>query len=181
MERLVGLEQFTQAIDLYSQAREGRYYHYTKRLMMIYRNVMWCLENDIQEADLDSAELGYEHINQALEILACTMEDDTHFTTLQDQCRSMLFTHALILIIDKALAALKKYPGSGEKYFEIINNTYILQYPYSEDELLAAMNISRSTFYREKRRALSLLGVILWGYTLPAILHSVGDTQLTLN
>jgi len=50
---------------------------------------------------------------------------------------------------------------------------YLLKYNYSEDEMMEALNISRSTLYREKKRALSLLGVILWGYMLPGIMRSI--------
>ncbi len=170
MDKTMSLEKLKEAMDLGSQARHARYYHNAKRLIKVYRSIMWCLENDINDVELQSAEMGYEHIHQALELLACSMEDDAHIQRLQDKCKSMLFTRALILITDKALLALKSYPDDGEKYFEIINRSYILQSPYSENELLDTMQISRRTLYRTKKMAISLLGVILWGYMIPVLL-----------
>jgi hypothetical protein len=43
---------------------------------------------------------------------------------------------------------------------------------YSESEILESMNISRSTFFREKKKAVTLLGVILWGFVIPDIKKS---------
>ncbi len=42
-----------------------------------------------------------------------------------------------------------------------------------EDELLSVLNISRTTLYREKRRAIEMLGVVLWGFILPDFLKAI--------
>lgn len=44
---------------------------------------------------------------------------------------------------------------------------YILNNRYSENEMLEYLNIGRTTFYREKKDAIHMLGVILWGFLIP--------------
>jgi hypothetical protein len=52
-------------------------------------------------------------------------------------------------------------------YFDLLNKKYIIKYGYSDQELMESLDLTRSTFYRYKRYATHLLGVILWGYVLP--------------
>lgn len=179
MEGAMKMDELRQALDLHVKAKDARYYHNAKALLKIYRGILWQLQNNISDAELESLDLGYGHIHQALDLLAAGMDDGQGLIRLQEQCKSMLFTRALISLTDKALVSLKQYPKGGERYFDLLNRLYILEYPYTENELLDAMNISRRTLYREKKTALSMFGAILWGLMLPAILSGMDDTWMT--
>ena len=169
-ERKDELDIYRQSADLVRQAKTGRYYHNAKKLAETYRGVMWGLEHTYTEAQGICVGLGYEGILEALDYLEEGLSDELQSLRLDDSARSLLFTHSLIKLVDRAMLALKEYPGCGEAYYELIQRLYFLKYSYTEDEMLDTLGISRSTFYRKKKEALSLLGMILWGYMLPGII-----------
>jgi hypothetical protein len=129
MEGTMNKDELWQALDLRRHARDARYYHNAKALLRIYRGILWQLHNNINDAELESIDLGYGHIHQALDLLAAGMDDEHGLIRLQEQCKSMLFTRALVLLTDKALVSLKEYPKGGDRYFDLLNRLYILSYP----------------------------------------------------
>ena len=181
MPGVLDFQQLSERMDLKKQAQNERYYHSAKKLVEIYGSVMWGLEYSYGETQAACVGMGYEDIREALDFLEDGFSDSLQGLRLDDTVRSMLFTNGLVKLVDRAMCALKAYPKCGERYFDIINRMYLIKYAYSEDEMMEALNVSRSTFYREKKRALSLLGVVLWGYMLPAVLHSLRDIEMILD
>ena len=151
------------------QVADNKYYHNAKKLISIYREVSWGLQYNLGEMTDICAGMGYTGIEEAL----CFLDDGINSSAihcLEDRAHSMQATALLVKITENALLALREYPNQGEQYYDILNYIYIARYPLSESELLEDMNISRSTYFRLKRRSLSLLGAIIWGYMLPQIL-----------
>jgi hypothetical protein len=112
----------------------------------------------------------YDLINSLIDI-------DTQMDKLRFERRmqSIEESKSLIEIIDRSLAMLKNYPDNGERLFEILQNSYSInkKEKVKEDELLNILNISRTTLYREKRRAIEMLGVVLWGFVIPDFLKAL--------
>lgn len=52
---------------------------------------------------------------------------------------------------------------------------YIINYRYSENEMLEYLNIGRTTFYKEKKESVHMLGVILWGFIIPDLNGKQGE------
>ena len=152
-----------------AQVSDNKYYHNAKKLISIYREVSWGLQYDLGEMADVCKELGYTGIEEALYLF----DDDINSATISrigDRTLSMQVTAVLMKVTENALIALREYPDHGEQYYNILNCIYISRFPLSEGELLEDMNISRSTYYRLKKKALSLLGAIIWGYMLPQII-----------
>jgi AraC-like DNA-binding protein len=80
---------------------------------------------------------------------------------------------SLIEFVDRALNKLKRYPDNGDLYFHLIRKLYVNNHSFKldEEDLLEELHISRSTFYREKKKAITLFGVTLWGFALNGILN----------
>ena len=91
---------------------------------------------------------------------------------IESRLQSIEDSKSILELIDRALVLLKNYPNDGEKYYEILSKSYLVFVKYSESEILESMNISRSTFFRDKKKAVTLLGVILWGFVIPDIKKS---------
>ncbi len=51
-------------------------------------------------------------------------------------------------------------------------------YQYSDQELMASLNLERTTFYKRKKEAINLLGTILWGYILPEMIDATWGAYL---
>ena len=52
-------------------------------------------------------------------------------------------------------------------------------FKFGEEELLEDLHISRSTFYRDKKKATTLFGVVLWGFALQNVL--IADKRQNLD
>ena len=155
--------------------------HNTKELLKVYGKVVWCLEHSMNEMESECIECGYESLFDALSFLSSCIDCELDTLHLEERTHSMLFTGALVEIINKALFILKDYPGKGDRYFEIINKMHILKYRYSEEEILNFLQISRRSLYREKKEAMNLLGVILWGFLIPDLMESLRGTNSAPN
>jgi len=150
---------------------DSKYYHNAKKLVEIYREVSWGLQYTLDEMKEACADMGYVDVEEALSFMEDGSVDRRSTQALEDRAMSLRLTGVLVRITESALAALGDYPHHGEQYFDILNSIYFVKYPLSENDLLVEMDISRSTFYRLKKRALSLLGAIIWGYLLPQIME----------
>lgn len=152
--------------------------HQTKLLLTLYRQVVWSVERDLYEIDVTANDFGSRRIQDLVNYLSFDFEDDINKNAIEDRLKSLADTRDLIIVIDKALCRLKTYPLHGELYFDIINRKYIIMYQYSDQELMASLNLERTTFYKRKKEAINLLGTILWGYILPEMIDATWGTYL---
>jgi hypothetical protein len=164
---MVNNQVFNSVIKIKKDASDHVYYHNARKLVEIYRSVTWGLQYNFDEMTDACKDMGYSDIEEAL----CFVEDGTvdgnAIRYMEDRTLSMKYTNLLVYIIERALLALRDYPDKGEYYYSLLYQTYFAKYPLEEIDLLEEMNISRSTFYRAKKKAVSLLGAIIWGYMLP--------------
>lgn len=62
---------------------------------------------------------------------------------------------------------MTEYPDCGEVYADILRKCYLSKKTYKESEILTLLEMERSTYYDKKKIAISLFGVVMWGYILP--------------
>lgn len=96
---------------------------------------------------------------------------------LHEQLEDTEASKVIIEIINAAMFKLATYPNKGEQYHEILKTTYFSEKKYSENEILDILKLSRSTYFRQRKKAISLFGVILWGYVLPEFISNNGVGQ----
>lgn len=66
----------------------------------------------------------------------------------------------LVDLVDKALLKLHAYPNLGELYFNILTTQYIYKVKYTDAELIETLSIERTQYYKRKKEAVNLFGVI---------------------
>lgn len=164
------LEKLSQMYNLKNQGND-RVYHNTKLLLQLYSKVMWRMSNAIMEMEtecyLSSGNNLFEVVNTLIDV-----DPRVDQLRLESRLQSIEDSKSIIELIDRALLLLKSYPDKGPIFFEILNKSYLVFIKYSETEILEDLNMSRSTYYREKKKAVTLLGVILWGFVIPDIKES---------
>lgn len=143
-------------------------YHNTKLLLTLYGKVVWRINNDIQMVKEECAYGVQRDLNNLIDNLV-DVELFISRSRLESRLESIENSKSLITLIDKSLAMMKSYPDVGEKYYEILYKTYISCYKLTTDEMIEYLAMSRSTYFREKKRAVNLLGTILWGYLIPKL------------
>lgn len=168
---LINNQQLAYSID---RTNNGRVYHQAKLLLELYSKVLWRLGESLDELDEECCETDNKHLFDLIDSLidVDTQIDKNRF---EHRMQSIEESKSLIELVDRAMAKLKKYPENGELYFQILNRVYIASQSFKPDdeELLEILHISRSTFYREKKKAIKLFGAILWGFALSDVLNAV--------
>lgn len=151
---------------------DDKAYHNAKALLKVYSNVVWSLGESVAALQEETFEVAdselFNYVNCLMDI--DTRVNEEHF---KSKLQSVAETNCMVELINRALIKLRNYPREGDRYFEIINKSFLVKYKYSETEILEALDMSRATFYRDKKRAISLLGVILWGFIIPEILKTL--------
>ena len=154
-------------LDLKKHCNE-KVYHNADRLLRLYKKVNWRLSHSLHEMEEDCQNIGNKHLKQAINELL-DMDTEMDSLNLDERLESISVSYQIIEIINRSLVMLKEYPNYGEQYFDIINKMYILGYPCTESEILDDLHIGRTTYYKYKKTAISMLGVILWGFVIPEL------------
>lgn len=139
---------------------------------MIYRKVVWRVEEAICEVNDAAYEFGSKRITNLVDFLSFGLD---YFDGIKDKkaieerLMNIAESKSMIEIVDKALIKLRTHPDNGEIYFNIITSSYINKKKLTDDQIRRKYHISPSTYYRYKKKAINLMGVILWGYILPSL------------
>jgi len=176
------LLQLQQMVNM-ERTIDAKKFHNAKLLLKLYKDVVWRTEENLRDLDSKVYSLGGRRLSELIDFLSIGFDTEIDRQRIEEKLCSIIETKYLVEIVDKALMKLKSYPDRGEQYFEIIYKQYIIKYSYGESDLLESLNMDRSTFYRRKREAINLIGIILWGYVLPALreLWATVDTHMTLD
>ena len=149
-------------------------YHNARLLLEIYSKVLWRLEESLEDLDTECFETDNKHLFDLIDSLI-DVDTNVNEYRFERRMQSIEESKSLIEFVDRALNKLKRYPGNGNLYFQIISKLYVnnQSFKFDEEDLLEELHISRSTFYREKKKAITLFGVTLWGFALNGILNQV--------
>lgn len=145
-----------------SISKEKVLYNKTKVLLRHYRKAVWSIKERIIDTELDYFNLGGYRLNEALEYLDEYATNINKKKLEEDVC-SLFKSKYLIDIVDKGLSKIKKYPECGKELYRVLYYSYIHNEMYPEDKILDTVNYERTTYYKKRRRAISLLGTAIWG------------------
>ena len=163
---------------------EKWYFHNTKELLKKYRQVMMCVGEN-----LDEIEANINDIGDRFAILAefTRIEDiDLSEIKLENHLRCMERTRQMIILINSAIAKLRKYDINGEEFYWILYLKYICDNSEkckNDMDIIDKMcdegiPISTSTFYRRHNMAIDALSNILWGYTTKESLKIMNNVKV---
>lgn len=156
------LREVTASYDLCSQADE-HVYHNTKALLELYSKVLWRIKVSLEEMDQECRESTDKKLTDLINSMV-DIDPRINQKRLNSRLQSIEESKSILDFIDLSMKQLKAYPDEGEKYFEILDCIYIQRRLKSVEKLAEHYNISRSTMYREKSKAIKMFGVILWGF-----------------
>jgi hypothetical protein len=64
-------------------------------------------------------------------------------------------------------------------YPQPYSKQYINMVKHTDAELIDTLNIERTQYYKRKKEAINLFGIILWGYIIPPIRDYLSETDIT--
>lgn len=158
-------------------------YHNAKLLLRIYASAVWNTRDAVDELLCSYSETYQSSDIAALECLV-TMYDGNSVKQLENKLRCVAQNKIIIDIVERNMLHVREYPFHGKLYYNILNKSYFVKYPYTESEIMDSLNLSRSTYYRRRKDAITTFGVSMWGYMLPNVLReikSAGETFLRQN
>lgn len=153
--------------QLRAQERRSKYYQNTKKMLEIYRKTKWSIAYKIAQAaepDIKTTDIFTHNIDKlSQEFHNCYYDDKNTNYMMQ----STAISNKLIKRIDESLECLKNMPAHGEMYYQLLYYTYIsdefMDLKLNMDKVLNKLNISKSTYYTEKNKAIDELSLIIWG------------------
>lgn len=153
-------------------------YHNTKLLLSIYSSAVWNTRDTVDEL-LNSYSEAYDGGDiAALECLV-SMYEGNSVRQLESRLRCVVQNKIMIDIVEKNMLHVREYPYHGELYYNILNKNYFVRHPYTETEILEALCLSRSTYYRRRKDAITTFGISMWGYMLPQVLRKMKSYRET--
>lgn len=149
-----------------SEEEKKEVYQNAKLLLEQYGTVRWRLNQDVNEMntviknDLDTDLFCY------IDVLA-DIDVSQKSKRLKRRLSSLENSKSMICMVDKAVKLLKSYPIKGDLYFHLILDRYLNEKPKKVERILNDYDISRRTYYRDVHKATEIIGIILWGFTIP--------------
>jgi len=145
----------------------------TKLLLNLYSKLQWRVEKS--SVTKGSSPVGAAEAKQMNTFILSLLNSNTETNKLECSIQNIENSKSLTILVDKALEMLKNHPDNGERLYTIISSKYsrCKADRLTELELTCRLNISRSMLYREKKRAVCLLGKTLWGFVLPDFLQAI--------
>ena len=107
-----------------------------------------------------------EKINDAISYLEnldcneCDVEIEKNLKPLYDTC-------IMNDILSYTYMKVQGFPYGGKLYYDIIKMLYIETSPNSFDDVRSNYAMSRPTFYRKRKEALVVFGIVLWSMAIP--------------
>lgn len=65
-------------------------------------------------------------------------------------------------IVDKVFNVMKTFDDNGSDYVFIIEKYYMAENPFDDVDVQVELEITRSYYYRMKKAAITLFGILLW-------------------
>lgn len=157
---------------------EKEIYEKAKLLLEIYRDVCWDtaeFANQVRESMSWELEYCSHDLSSALmylEEFAPTEQKDRFTKKIQN----LFEVKWMIEIVDSAMVKVKDFPLNGDLYFDILSMNYLSSFSYTEADMLDALSIERSQFYRRKREAIKVFGLSIWGGQIEEFKKIIGET-----
>lgn len=151
---------------------EDMIWHKTKILLEVYRDVVWAINNKTNEMVCEVSFTYGRDFDKALEFLRDFAPDEKR-EQFEKRVSYLFETRWLIDLIDRANEMIKAYPSYGEVYSEILDRVYFAKEKEKDTAIMMKLSLEKTTFYKRKKEAISLMGVSIWGYALNELKEEV--------
>jgi len=145
-------------------------YHDPERLLKTYRDVRWNLKLSMEHHRQDfEMEYGMTLTEYLDDVYAAGIEFAG--TKLEHHANSMKRTAEMLKLIDTATHLIRANNSEGETFYWILYYTYFSPHKLkSAEEMIERIQmhlpyVTRDTYYRYRRKAVSTFASVLWGFT----------------
>lgn len=149
--------------------------HNTEVLLNLYRKIEFAVKCHLRELDEELYVTERKRLSDFVhDLINCDLSKERQ--RLQDRLTSADTSLCLLELMEDALLLLKSYPDNGELYYKLLRYRFFDSYGNTNEELMEILNLSRSTYYRQKKKAIILFASVLWSLSLPKPPDNVVNT-----
>lgn len=145
-----------------------------KLILSLYRQVTWAVDSRANFMMFESKE-NYGSTSESAYLYLSTFAPEKVEEKFNNRVSNVMDSKLMLLIIYDACVRLKVYPEYGEIYHKIIYNYYIAEKKITDEACMRSVSLERTVYYQRKKEAIALVGVIIWGYTLPTAISQLED------
>lgn len=149
---------------------------HAKSLLSLYRQVAWSIDNRANFM-VEESQVEYGMDSESAYLYLSTFAPDKLKEDFETRVANLLESKLMIRIIFEACERLREYPEYGEYYYQIIYHYYLSKTKISDQICMSKVCLERTAYYQRKKEAVALMGVIIWGYSLPGIISELEKGQ----
>lgn len=123
-----------------------------KSVLKLYRKILHSMNNDLVYLDEELYINSSKHIAEVINgnTIFTNIKSEKDFYSKISHCHKNL---ELLNLLEKTLVAVKDYPEGGYLYYQILQLLYFDNFKYTNDEVMSQLNLSRTTYYRQFKKA----------------------------
>ena len=137
-----------------------------QKVLKNYRRISWATELRAKDMERELTELGSDSLYGALVYLT-DFARDREREWYENRVTSLFESAMLVQMIDDAAIAVRAFPDHGEMYYEMLKLSYLSRFRYKSTEVCEQLGMARTHFYRRRREALLLFGLLFMEQSLP--------------
>ena len=169
----MGAKQTIHRLCKWEHFDEKDLYAKSKRVLELYRDLCVQCPGTSRTGTDEPAPGEDEKLRRALDYLEHFPADEDQGTfehIVYECCESSWMAE----LVHTAVLKVREFAGSGSTYETILTGYYMSQFPLTEGDLVGALRVDRSTYYRKKKEAVLLFGVYFWGQAIRQMRCTLG-------
>ena len=143
------------------QLNEKDVYRITKKLLEMYRDAIWTFGGVTGGTNSILQNEGKEELRQWYLHL-----EEQNLKSFDEEIDSMIFhvcrTDWIERVIRVVMDRVREFHYYGEDYYRILDLSYFAPDKRTDQEIIAEVALERATYYRRKKEAVLLIGILLW-------------------
>lgn len=148
-----------------------RQYQNAVSLLEHYHDTKWAISRNITDVAKEhglnvTGDLLHDNVNVLVNEISDAQGCEKDITQLESVIRSAELSVKMLQYVDFALECIKEYPSGGREMYDVLFNTYVsndtVQLPDGQ-RIYDFMKLSKSTYYKIRKRALELFSACIWG------------------
>ena len=134
----------------------------TKRLLENYRSALWIHSGASDAARAILTGDGKRQVKEWYMTLKKLTRQDMIVASIDSAIFHICRTAWIMEVVDQVLNSVKEFNPFGELYRDILRLAYFDEKNMTDQEVIDELSLERSTYYRRKKEAILLCGVLLW-------------------
>lgn len=137
-------------------------YSIMKRLLELYRNAIGYRNSITGGANAILQAEGKEEVRQWYLNLEKLTREEIRAKSIDSMIFHVCRTDWILRVIKVVMDRVKMFPEFGDLYYDILQMAYFNKDKISDQDIMEQLDLERSTYYRRKKEAILLCGVLTW-------------------